>query len=79
MIINIPNYKFISESQSLDWSEKKICTLIGSNGSGKSTLLESIFKNNEGKIISFSSGQNELFTKILGNGLYKISTCFKLK
>lgn len=64
MIVEIPSYKHIDESQEIDLSTIKISTLIGENGSGKSTLLESIFKNYTGKIISFSSGQNELFTSI---------------
>ena len=64
MIVEIPSYKYIDESQKIDLSTIRISTLIGENGSGKSTLLESIFKNYTGKIISFSSGQNELFTNI---------------
>ena len=64
MIVEIPSYKYIDESQKIDLSTIRISTLIGENGSGKSTLLESVFKNYTGKIISFSSGQNELFTNI---------------
>jgi ABC-type multidrug transport system ATPase subunit len=64
MIVEIPSYKYIDVSQEIDLSTIKISTLIGENGSGKSTLLESVFKNYTGKIISFSSGQNELFTNI---------------
>ncbi|MCB4747162.1 MAG: AAA family ATPase [Sulfurovum sp.] len=65
MTVEIPTYKYINETQSIDFSSSNICTFIGKNGSGKSTLLESIFKNNRDKnIISFSSGQNELFTTI---------------
>ena len=64
MIVDIPEYKYI-EAQSIDLSENNICTLIGKNGAGKSTLLESIFQHNtDNNIISFSSGQNELFTTI---------------
>ena len=55
MIVEIPSYKYIDESQKIDLSTIRISTLIGENGSGKSTLLESIFKNYTGKIISFSS------------------------
>lgn len=45
MIVEIPSYKYIDESQEIDLSINKICTLIGNNASGKSTLLESIFSN----------------------------------
>ncbi|MCB4748689.1 MAG: ATP-binding protein [Sulfurovum sp.] len=65
MTVEIPTHKHIDETQSIDFSSSNICTFIGKNGSGKSTLLESIFENNRDKnIISFSSGQNELFTTI---------------
>lgn len=64
MIVDIPEYKYV-KAQKIDLSENNICTFIGKNGSGKSTLLESIFRHNTDKnIISFSSGQNELFTTI---------------
>lgn len=68
MIIDIPNYKNIEVNQTIDLNDHNICTLIGANGAGKSTLLESIFNhNNENIIVSFSSGQNELFTNIYKN------------
>jgi len=64
MIVEIPEYKNI-QAQEINLSETNICTLIGKNGAGKSTLLESIFNNETSHdIIAFSSGQNELFTKI---------------
>lgn len=95
MIVEIPAYKHIEESQEIDFTNKKLCTLIGENGSGKSTLLESIFNKyieNENNLrdtfvdevnnvsyldtnnfadtnrcIVFSSGQNQLFSKIFNN------------
>lgn len=68
MILEVPAYKHISNNQEIDFTNRKICTLIGENGSGKSTILESVFNSNdEYNIISFSSGQNELFSKIYKN------------
>ncbi len=77
MIVEIPSYKYIEEPQQIDLTINKICTLMGGNGSGKSTILESIFANYNEKIISFSSGQNELFTKIYNN--IKSSTFKKIQ
>ena len=77
MTIEIPKYKYVQDDQTIDLSTNKICTLIGGNGSGKSTILESIFANYNEKIISFSSGQNELFTKIYNN--IKSSTFKKIQ
>jgi len=67
MIIEIPSYKNIETDQTINLDDN-ISTLIGKNGSGKSTLLESIFASSQDNIIiSFSSGQNELFSKIYNN------------
>jgi len=45
-----------------------ITTFIGGNGSGKSSILEAIFEkyieDDNFRVISFSSGQNELFTEL---------------
>lgn len=85
MIVNIPKYKYIEDTQQIDLTNKNVSTLIGENGAGKSTILESIFSNyideenelkdnnqvynlnNNLRCISFSSGQNELFSSIFNN------------
>lgn len=80
MRVKIPAYKHIEIAQHIDFNGSNICTLIGGNGSGKSTILESIFSSKiemENAIrergeslkgfyrcITFTSGQNELFSKI---------------
>ncbi len=67
MEIHLGANKLYSEQQTIDLQEN-ILTLIGENGCGKSTLLRSIFTkfidDREINIISFSSGQNELFTSL---------------
>lgn len=80
MRVEIPAYKHIDIAQHVDFNGSNICTLIGGNGSGKSTILESIFSSKiemenvirergeslKGfyRCITFTSGQNELFSKI---------------
>jgi ABC-type multidrug transport system ATPase subunit len=50
-------------------NESKLLTLIGENGCGKSAILESIFNSSMHsenlRFICFSSGQNEIYSKIL--------------
>ncbi|MDO6543248.1 AAA family ATPase [Photobacterium sanguinicancri] len=55
---------------------EKIATFIGGNGSGKSTILKSIFDEKlkgttyeDYKIVCFSSGQNESYSKHFGDYL----------
>lgn len=83
MRVEIPAYKHIEIAQHIDFNDSNICALIGGNGSGKSTILESIFSNYIDKensqreqeeslrdayrCIVFSSGQNELFSKIFND------------
>lgn len=57
----------------------KIATLIGENGSGKSSILQSIFEDriNAGqerdyRVVCFSSGQNESYSKTFSTYLKKI-------
>lgn len=68
MILDIPSNTLCGNTQELDLSGSNVCTLIGKNGSGKSSILETIFdkysENESLRIISFSSGQNERFSKI---------------
>lgn len=65
--LNLPPNKLFNESQFVEIGSN-IITLIGENGCGKSAVLESIFKasdrSEEFRFICFSSGQNELFSKI---------------
>lgn len=78
MILTIPQTVLNDSTQELDFSVNNICTLIGKNGSGKSSILEAIFKkyslSDELRVISFSSGQNERFSKIYND---QKSTKFK--
>lgn len=83
MRVEIPAYKHIDIAQHVDFNGSNICALIGGNGSGKSTILESIFSNYIDKeniqreqeaslrethrCITFSSGQNELFSGVFNN------------
>lgn len=71
MTIEIPQYKYLVEHQILEYRDNVSYLLIGENGSGKSTILESIFKkyieDKNKNIICFTSGQNELFSKIFDN------------
>ena len=83
MRVDIPVYKHINMAQHIDFNGSNICTLIGGNGSGKSTILESIFSSyideenlqreqeeslrDTYRCITFSSGQNELFSKVFND------------
>ena len=68
MTIEIPQYKYLLESQLLEYGDNKSYLLIGENGSGKSTILESVFQkyieDEEKNVICFTSGQNELYSNI---------------
>lgn len=67
MELTVEQNKVCKERQNIR-IENHILTLIGENGSGKSAILESIFKNqlqnDKIRLICFSSGQNESFSKI---------------
>jgi ABC-type dipeptide/oligopeptide/nickel transport system ATPase component len=67
MNITVAPHKIIEEEYNLDLTNSKVKVLIGGNGSGKSSILESIFKTPQDvprRIVGYSSGQNESFTKI---------------
>lgn len=67
MNITVAPHKIIEEEYNLDLTSSKVKLLIGGNGSGKSSILESIFKTPQDiprRIVGYSSGQNESFTKI---------------
>jgi ABC-type cobalamin/Fe3+-siderophores transport system ATPase subunit len=67
MILEIDNTKCNPSPTSFDLTDQNFITLIGGNGSGKSAILEALFNkylsDNEVKVIGFSSGQNESFSK----------------
>lgn len=70
----LPVNALYKEPQQLEF--EKIATFIGGNGSGKSTILKSIFDEklkgtayDDYKIVCFSSGQNESFSKGFGKYL----------
>jgi AAA15 family ATPase/GTPase len=67
MNITVAPHKIIQEGYNLDLTDNKVKVLIGGNGSGKSSILESIFKTEQEipkRIVGYSSGQNESFSKI---------------
>ncbi|WP_127845476.1 AAA family ATPase [Psychroflexus aestuariivivens] len=67
MNVTVSPHKIIPEEYNLDLSNSKVKLLIGGNGSGKSSILESIFKTPQDvpkRIVCYSSGQNESFSKI---------------
>lgn len=72
--LSLPGNVLHKESQTLEFD--KIATFIGGNGSGKSTILKSIFDEklngttyNDYKVVCFSSGQNESYSKGFGKYL----------
>lgn len=69
-----PNKMELAKVQKIKINDK-IITLVGENGSGKSAILEKVFKDyldqNEITLVSFTSGQNESFSKIFSNHLIK--------
>ena len=67
MNITVAPHKIIEEEYNLDLTNSKVKVLIGGNGSGKSSILESVFKTPQDtpkRVVCYSSGQNESFTKI---------------
>ncbi|MDQ1769367.1 AAA family ATPase [Labilibaculum sp. A4] len=66
-LVNLPPNKIFNQSQRIS-KQSNVITLIGENGSGKSAILESIFNSSlyaeEKRFICFSSGQNEIYSKI---------------
>ncbi|RUO39425.1 ATP-binding protein [Pseudidiomarina aestuarii] len=57
----------------------KVATLIGENGSGKSSILQSVFEDRikagrarDYRVVCFSSGQNESFSKAFSSYLKKL-------
>lgn len=72
-VFQIPRNKLYQSAQQIK-SKTKTLTFVGKNGCGKSAILESIFSasinDNVYKYICFSSGQNELFSKIFGRIQY---------
>lgn len=72
-IFQIPRNKLYPQSQIIN-SKSKTITFVGKNGCGKSAILESIFSSaisdTKYKYICFSSGQNELFSRIFGKIKY---------
>lgn len=74
MELNLAANPLYQEEQIL--TVDKVATLIGENGSGKSSILQSIFEGklrgadyDELKIVCFSSGQNENYSKQFGKYL----------
>lgn len=72
--LHLPGNVLNQNPQQLEF--EKIATFIGGNGSGKSTILKSIFDEklkgsayDEYKIVCFSSGQNESYSKGFGKYL----------
>lgn len=70
----LPGNALHKDPQQLEF--EKIATFIGGNGSGKSTILKSIFDEklkgsayDDYKIVCFSSGQNESYSKGFGKYL----------
>lgn len=74
MELTIPGNKLFLEEQSLT-IDNKILTFVGENGCGKSAILESIFRNhlndnqNQRRLITFSSGNNESFSSIFRDSI----------
>lgn len=67
MEVKVRPHKMIENEFDIDLSDSKVKVLIGGNGSGKSSILESIFQFPQeapSRIISYSSGQNESFSRI---------------
>ncbi|SDL36338.1 ATPase/GTPase, AAA15 family [Salinimicrobium catena] len=67
MEVKVRPHKMIDQEFDLDLSDSKVKVLIGGNGSGKSSILESVFQSPQespSRIVSYSSGQNESFSKI---------------
>lgn len=74
MELQIPSNKIYNHPQTL-MLDNKVITFVGENGCGKSAILESIFtkylddNQNDTRLISFSSGNNESFSSIFQNSI----------
>ncbi|MCF6439871.1 ATP-binding protein [Pseudoalteromonas luteoviolacea] len=74
MELVIPENSLCTEEQNITF--QKVSALIGENGAGKSSILQSIFNKRlqhgdfyGKKVVCFSSGQNEKFSKYFSNYL----------
>ncbi|HAO08922.1 MAG TPA: hypothetical protein DCQ50_18525 [Chryseobacterium sp.] len=67
MTIEIESNKLCRDRQTINFNNS-VLTLVGENGCGKSSILEAIFEkyieDEEIRTICFTSGQNELFSRI---------------
>ena len=74
MELVIPKNKIYNHPQTLQL-DSSVMTFVGENGCGKSAILESIFtkylddNQNETRLITFSSGNNESFSSIFKNSI----------
>lgn len=74
MELIIPRNKIYNQPQTLQLNSN-VMTFVGENGCGKSAILESIFtkylddNQNNTRLISFSSGNNESFSEIFQNSI----------
>lgn len=77
MQITLPKNNLYHNEQTVTF--EKVTALIGENGAGKSSILQSIFNNrlldagnfDDKKIVCFSSGQNEKYSKYFSEYLAK--------
>ena len=74
MQITLPKNTLYSREQNISF--EKVTALIGENGAGKSSVLQSVFINclnnkylPETKVVCFSSGQNEKYSKYFSDYL----------
>lgn len=76
MEISIAKNKIYQSPQSFT-IDKNVLTFVGENGCGKSAILESIFSKyldnteEQTRLITFSSGNNESFSSIFKQSIYK--------
>lgn len=74
MELVIPSNKIYNHPQTLQL-DSSVMTFVGENGCGKSAILESIFakylddNQNETRLITFSSGNNESFSSIFQDSI----------
>ena len=74
MELVIPRNKIYNQPQTLQL-DSSVMTFVGENGCGKSAILESIFtkylddNQNETRLITFSSGNNESFSAIFQSSI----------
>jgi AAA15 family ATPase/GTPase len=74
MEIKLPPNNLYKKNQILSFN--KVSALVGENGSGKSSILQSVFmqrltSESNNKVVCFSSGQNEKFSKLFSDYLAK--------